>query len=83
MMLLPWVFGLICLVIAYINQRQTLKIMRARDHSDLALGILLSAAVKLPEVSSSPDWKRALKLAAEARKYTFEQHADEWHSDVQ
>jgi hypothetical protein len=82
MTVLPWVFGIICLVIAFINQRQSLKIMKARDRSDLALGILLSAAVKLPEVASSPDWKRALKLAAEARRYTFEQHAEEWHSDV-
>ena len=82
MTVIPWVFGIICLVIAFINQRQSLKIMKARDRSDLALGILLSAAVKLPEVASSPDWKRALKLAAEARRYTFEQHAEEWHSDV-
>jgi hypothetical protein len=82
MTLLPWCFGIVCLIIAYINQRQTIKIMKARDHSDLALGILLSAAVRLPEIASSPDWKRALKLAAEARKYTSEQHAEEWH-DVQ
>jgi hypothetical protein len=78
-MILPWVFGLICLVIAYINQRQTVKVMKARDRSDLALGILLSAAVKLPEVSSSPDWRQALKLAAEARRYTFEQQAEKRH----
>jgi hypothetical protein len=82
MIVLPWVFGIICLVLAFLNQRQSLKVMKARDRSDLALGILLSAAVKLPEVSSSSDWKRALKLAAEARRYTFEQHAEEWHSDV-
>lgn len=78
-MILPWLFGLACLVLAWVNQRQNLKVMKARDRSDLALGILLSAAVKLPEIATSPDWKRALKLAAEARRYTFEQQAETWH----
>lgn len=68
--MLLYFFCTVCLVIAYTVQRQQIKVMRARDRSDEALLILLTAAANLPEeVTSLPDWQFALRNAARARQF--------------
>lgn len=52
------------------TQTQQIKTARARDRSDEALLILLTAAANLPEeINSLPDWQFALRNATRVRRF--------------
>lgn len=77
MMFLVFSFALITLLVAYFTQRQTIRVMKARDQADAALLILLSAAANLPEASQDKDWQFALRQALTARRFIVRQRLEE------
>lgn len=67
--MLPYLFCLACLIIAYLSQRQSLKSQRRHDRTFEALLVLLVAANNLPEEYKTLELQTAIHRAHNIRRF--------------